>query len=165
MFSKQGIDIPDTHVHDFEDQECDIDNEVSNPNALDNSVRKWDQNYNESTDKFEIAYCFDGSHSSTVQAKIKAKLDEFARDTCVALINTPSHDCRQGGKYQYNIKITKNGGCASYVGRINRTDQTVWLGNYCENSYIPLHEVMHAMGWWHEQQRADFADHVKASHR
>ena len=133
------------------------------PNALDNSRRFWDQNFNESTNKYEIAYCFDGSHSSNVKEKIKSKLNEFARDTCVALINTPDNDCRKGGKYKYNLQITKNGGCASYVGRINRYNQTVWLGSGCENSYIPLHEIMHALGWWHEHQRGDFAKHIKVS--
>jgi len=104
LFDKLGVQIPETHVHDFPDQECDVENEVGTaPNALDNTVRKWDQNFNQSTNKFEIAYCFDGSHSSDVQQTIKNKLDEFARDTCVALINTPSHDCRQGGKYQDRV--------------------------------------------------------------
>ena len=131
------------------------------PNALDNSVRIWDQNFNESTNKYEIAYCFDGSHSGSQRKIIISKLDEFARDSCVALINTPDNDCRLGGRYKYNLKMTKSGGCASYVGRINEKDQKIWLDNGCHKGNTPLHEVMHAMGWWHEMQRADFADHVK----
>ena len=88
IFAKQGIIIPDSHVIDTEES-CD-------ERALDNTVPKWDLNYNAEIDKFEVPYCFDGTHTDAVEATIIAKLDEFARDTCVKMVNTPSNDCRQG---------------------------------------------------------------------
>ena len=52
------------------------------------------------------------------------------------------------------IKLTQEnaGICSSYVGKA-RTKQKIRLDNGCQYSSTPLHEVMHALGWWHEQQR------------
>ena len=82
IFARQGINIPDSHVLDTES--CD------DARALDDLTKKWDLNYNQSIDKFEVPYCFDGTHTASEQAFIEAKLDEFERDTCVKMV---SHAC------------------------------------------------------------------------
>ena len=52
------------------------------------------------------------------------------------------------------IKLTQENArvCSSFVGKA-KTKQKIRLDRGCENSSTPLHEVMHALGWWHEQQR------------
>ncbi|XP_048752331.2 uncharacterized protein LOC125663930 isoform X2 [Ostrea edulis] len=45
--------------------------------------------------------------------------------------------------------------CASYVGYIKTKEQKIWLGPGCLWTSIVLHEVLHALGAWHEQQRTD----------
>lgn len=45
------------------------------------------------------------------------------------------------------------------MGRYYR-DQDVSLDNGCQWGTTPLHEVMHALGFWHEQQRPDRDNHV-----
>ena len=57
------------------------------------------------------------------------------------------------------MNLNKGGGCWSYVGRYYR-DQDVSLDSGCQWGTTPLHEVMHALGFWHEQQRPDRDNHV-----
>ena len=87
---------------------------------------------------------------------IDNKLKEFASKTCVDFKKVSKSDSR----YAKKIKIVFSGGCASYVGS-HYAEQTLWLGPRCENSYIPLHEAMHAIGFWHEHQRGDRDNHVQ----
>ena len=48
---------------------------------------------------------------------------------------------------KFRLLMVKSGGCWSYVGRWY-FDQPVSLDNGCEYGSTPLHEVMHAFGFW-----------------
>ncbi|MEN3110017.1 M12 family metallopeptidase [Uliginosibacterium paludis] len=52
------------------------------------------------------------------------------------------------------VNFTAGSGCWSYVGMIGGK-QDISLGSGCEYSFVVAHEVMHALGWQHEHQRAD----------
>lgn len=53
-------------------------------------------------------------------------------------------------------------GCWSYVGLIpDRTYQEINLGVGCLNRRIVHHELLHALGFWHEQSRPDRDEHVR----
>ena len=53
---------------------------------------------------------------------------------------------------------TKNENCWSFVGKAKKKQPIGLESGRCERSYIPLHEVMHSLGWWHEQQRFAYFD-------
>ena len=57
------------------------------------------------------------------------------------------------------MNFYKKGACWSYVGRYYK-DQEVSLDDGCQSGAGALHEAMHALGFWHEQQRPDRDDHV-----
>lgn len=49
--------------------------------------------------------------------------------------------------------------CFSYVGRIGGR-QTITLGPRCDQKGVVMHEIFHALGRWHEQNRPDRNLHV-----
>ena len=96
----------------------------------------WDQNFNEKTRKFDVAYYFTSDFDESRKDKIRSKLSEFGRDTCVQMVEVSSSD----PVYKNKLSIQQGHGCSSYVGR-HFSRQMLSLAAGCENSYIPLHEV------------------------
>ena len=52
--------------------------------------------------------------------------------------------------------------CFSYVGNIKRDGgQELSIGNRCNRKGIIVHELLHALGFWHEQSRPDRDSYVR----
>mmetsp|Transcript_41949 Transcript_41949/g.67296 ORF Transcript_41949/g.67296 Transcript_41949/m.67296 type:complete len:369 (-) Transcript_41949:25-1131(-) len=63
---------------------------------------------------------------------------------------------RGSGNYVY---IIKGNGCWSHVG-IQGGRQDLSIGNGCESRGIAIHEMLHALGFWHEQSSLDRDSHI-----
>lgn len=50
--------------------------------------------------------------------------------------------------------------CWSFVGDL-KTGQNVSIGERCDTKAIIEHELLHALGFYHEQSRSDRDDYVK----
>ncbi|KAM7395820.1 hypothetical protein PAMA_007212 [Pampus argenteus] len=57
------------------------------------------------------------------------------------------------------IKFEKRGGCFSSVGD-QHTGQILSLGSGCDHKAVIEHELLHALGFYHEQSRTDRDDYV-----
>ena len=96
----------------------------------------WDQNFNEKTRKFEIGFYFNWNFEEHRKDKIRIKFEEFARDTCIQMVEVK----RDNPAFKNKMAIKKCCGCSSFVGRIHK-EQMVSLASGCESSNLPLHEV------------------------
>ncbi|XP_063078229.1 meprin A subunit alpha [Engraulis encrasicolus] len=58
------------------------------------------------------------------------------------------------------LSFTKLDGCWSFVGDLGE-GQNVSIGARCDTRAIVSHELLHALGYYHEQSRSDRDDYVK----
>lgn len=100
-----------------------------------------------------IPYVLSRKYSARDRAVLAAAINGYADKTCIRFEpKTPS---------DYNfIYIYPGNGCASQVGRGGGM-QLVSLGVGCMYVGISQHELMHVVGFWHEQSRFDRDQHIR----
>ncbi|XP_063779729.1 meprin A subunit beta-like isoform X2 [Pseudophryne corroboree] len=58
------------------------------------------------------------------------------------------------------ISVFKDDGCYSYVGNLQNGKQQLSIGSGCDTVEIVQHELLHALGFHHEQSRSDRDDYL-----
>nr|XP_042911991.1 astacin-like metalloprotease toxin 4 [Parasteatoda tepidariorum] len=91
---------------------------------------------------FKMFYIYEGNTAGLI---LRA-MDNYHNNTCVQFV--PRTDERN-----YIILFSRKG-CYSYVGKING-QQKLSLGNGCHYFGTIIHELGHAVGFYHEQNRSD----------
>ncbi|XP_035991186.1 meprin A subunit beta [Fundulus heteroclitus] len=79
--------------------------------------------------------------------------DQFRVKSCIDFKPRDSED--------YYLKIQKLNGCWSYIGRVFANGQDLSIGAGCEYIGIVEHEILHALGFYHEQSRFDRDNYVQ----
>ncbi|XP_037776234.1 blastula protease 10-like isoform X2 [Penaeus monodon] len=89
------------------------------------------------------------------QAAVRAGIAHWEQHTCIRFelitnINQP------------HLKFQKKGGCWSYVGYISQytTGEDISIDSGCTSLGIVVHEIGHAIGFYHEQSRPDRNDSI-----
>ncbi|XP_021966676.1 zinc metalloproteinase nas-4 [Folsomia candida] len=100
----------------------------------------------------QVPYVIDSSVSSYTNLIGQAFQDYHAK-TCIRFVPRSSF-------HRNYIRIFAGQGCYSYVGMINQGQQPVSLGLGCMIKGTIVHELGHAIGFFHEQNRSDRDDHL-----
>ncbi|XGW10767.1 hypothetical protein V3C99_012345 [Haemonchus contortus] len=96
-----------------------------------------------------VPYEFDNSLSNISQASLTRAMDFWQENTCVSF--RP-----RANESQYILYTSENPGCFSTVGRdTSQPEQPVNIGRGCSHFGITSHEIAHALGLFHHQQRYD----------
>ncbi|CAH0558866.1 unnamed protein product [Brassicogethes aeneus] len=95
---------------------------------------------------------FDG----TFIALIKQAMRHWESFTCIRFVerNAHVHD-------NYIFITERDCGCCSFVGKKGDGVQSVSLAPHCKKLGIIIHELGHAIGFWHEHTRPDRNEHVQ----
>jgi hypothetical protein len=92
-----------------------------------------------------VPYEIDGEVTLTNRNRLRAAMDELEQAANI-------HFIPRTGQPNY-IYVQNGGGNNSFVGMVGGS-QTINLVSWSSH-YVICHELMHALGMWHEQQRAD----------
>lgn len=95
----------------------------------------------------EIPYVVDKDLAPKTKKEIRKALRHWKRKTCLHFRH------KRDGDVDY-IRFVDELGCWSYVGRAGG-EQKVSIGPGCEFTGTIIHEIGHAVGFWHEQSRQD----------
>lgn len=91
-----------------------------------------------------------------VKALIKQALHHYESKTCIRF--------KERTNERFFINYILSAGCWSFIGRTapkTGAGQALSLGFGCEKLGTIIHETGHALGFWHEQSRADRDKYVK----
>ncbi|VDI82640.1 apolipoprotein(a) [Mytilus galloprovincialis] len=111
--------------------------------------------------KHTVPYEIDSSLDTQVARDvINQAIQVFAKLTCMQWKpHTTTLETELGHKSYVNFY--SGSGCSSHVGRSKNGEQGLSLkAPGCLGLGIALHEMLHALGQWHEQSRTDRDDHV-----
>ena len=98
-----------------------------------------------------VPYQFAASISRDLRHRIRDAMDHWENNTCLRFVE-------QDGELDYvNYKNLENA-CWSFIGRQGGS-QTINIFRGCQYGSV-VHEIGHAIGFWHEQSRPDRDDYV-----
>ncbi|CAB4020073.1 partial, partial [Paramuricea clavata] len=96
--------------------------------------------------------------SSLFQIKdtILKAIQTFNSKTCVKFVPRKAND-------RNYVLFDKRQGCYSRIGRsyARQGPQVISVGQYCDYEDIIIHEMLHSVGFFHEQSRPDRQNHVE----
>ena len=102
-----------------------------------------------------VPYVISSEFSSSKRAIIRDAMDRWEDTTCLRFVPRRSYN------RDYIYFQNSDRGCYSYVGRQGGGQVINLERNSCETYGITLHEIAHAIGFWHEQSRPDRDDYVR----
>ncbi|XP_061629845.1 high choriolytic enzyme 1-like [Phyllopteryx taeniolatus] len=103
--------------------------------------------------KVYVPYTISTGYSSRERSIIERGLNSFQSVSCIRFVNRNSQ--------RDYISIQSNNGCYSYVGRRGNTQPLSLDRKGCLYHSTVQHELLHALGFNHEQCRSDRDRHIR----
>ncbi|KAG8442096.1 hypothetical protein GDO86_011043, partial [Hymenochirus boettgeri] len=99
-----------------------------------------------------VPYYLEDSVEINAKALVEEAFERYRLKTCI--------DFKPWEGEANYISVFKDNGCYSNVGNLRQGRQRLSLGTNCDRLATIQHEFLHALGFWHEQSRADRDDYV-----
>ena len=101
-----------------------------------------------------LYYIFDTTIDDILNFTIQQAMSTYEQLSCIQF-------AQQMNQNNYvRFRSRSDDGCSSHVGR-KGGEQTIKLGPGCNRQHTILHELLHALGVWHEQSRPDRDSYVE----
>ncbi|GFT09957.1 zinc metalloproteinase nas-15 [Nephila pilipes] len=100
-----------------------------------------------------VIYTLDEIYSESEKALLRSAMDEFEKQTCIKWVERTEED-------NY-VEIYSEMGCWSELGRVGGVQSLSLESPDCMKKGVIMHEMMHALGFLHEQSRFDRDEFVK----
>ncbi|XP_071829747.1 tolloid-like protein 1 isoform X2 [Apostichopus japonicus] len=102
-----------------------------------------------------IPYLIDANFTGSQRAIFKQAMRHWENYTCLTFLerNPVVHP-------NYIVFTYEPCGCCSFVGMKGDGPQSVSIGKNCDKFGVVVHELGHAIGFWHEHTRPDRDEHV-----
>ncbi|KAM8966886.1 meprin A subunit beta-like [Pelodytes ibericus] len=136
------FDINQAYGLDMFEGDIKIDKDKGR-NAIIDDIYRW---------PLTVPYYLEDSLEINAKAVILLALERYRLKTCIEFKPW-------AGEKNY-ISFFRDDGCYSYVGNQQRGKQMLSIGTNCDSIAIVQHELLHALGFWHEQSRSDRDDYV-----
>ncbi len=99
-----------------------------------------------------VRYRISNGISQSTATLIRRAMDHFEDHTCLSFVTANSGD--------YIDFVNTGSGCNSRLGRVGGRQVINLESTGCEHFGIVVHEIGHAIGFWHEQSRPDRDQYV-----
>lgn len=102
-----------------------------------------------------VPFVIDPIFSGDEKAGFKQAMKHWENHTCIKFVE------RNASEHKDFIRFTESRcGCCSHVGRQGNGAQNVSIGKNCHKIGVIVHELGHAIGFWHEHTRPDRDQYV-----
>ncbi|KAL9969803.1 hypothetical protein ACROYT_G022064 [Oculina patagonica] len=105
-----------------------------------------------------VYYMFDEHLAPLTVDVIKQGIHHLKKRTCIKFVELPKKD----SNHKSYVKFFSGDGCYSRIGRDpGDIEQKISIGVGCERIGTVVHEIMHALGFFHEHTRPDRDKYIK----
>jgi len=144
VLKAKALEEADDAINESDDRYVTLDlNNEEDRNVIRDAAMKWPNK--------EVPYTISSYFGSNERLHIAAAIKELERLTCIRF-RAATYSDKRGGYVNF---IRGNNGCWSRLGYAPQKRPISIQGPGCMYTTTILHEIMHTLGFYHEQARSD----------